>query len=158
MTATDPTVSALHELGVSAGAFGRVLDTARSPAAVEVIGGALADALRPHRPRMLLAWDSSDSAVILHVVARFLGVGLARAVNDMGALFVDPPGVSEIGDVALIGTAWDEAGPLSALRRLATGRGGRVVAVGAVLRTAVLDEVTDVPTVSLVPAPQDASL
>lgn len=146
---TPDLLAALNELGASASPYGRVLDTARAPAALEGIATAFADSLREYRPEVLLVWDTSDNAVLAHAVARRLGIDVARAFEQEGLLSFDPP-LGEGRAAALIAASWDEKRWLYSLLEFTRTSGSHVVVVGAVVRTAAIDAVTDVPTVNLI--------
>jgi hypothetical protein len=152
MTTTDSTpdlLAAVNELGLTPSSYGRVLDTARAPAALEVIGEALAASLQDYRLDVLLVWDASDNAVLAHAVARRLRIGVARASEHEGLLFFDPP-LPTAGAAAVVATAWDKERWLSSLMEFTRSQGSRVAVVGAVLATTVIDAVTDVPTATLI--------
>lgn len=65
------------------------IDHSRSAAAMETVGRAMADALRPHRPETVLTWDDSDNAVLGHVLARESGVPAVPFRLQDGVIDVD---------------------------------------------------------------------
>jgi hypothetical protein len=95
----------------------------------------------------LVVWDTSDEAVLAHAVARCLGVGVLRASEVEGRLGLDrdlEPGAP----VVPLATQWVDR-RLTTLRKLVENQGGRTVAVAAVLGSAALTAVRDVPTAAL---------
>ncbi|OLT08863.1 hypothetical protein BJF90_12110 [Pseudonocardia sp. CNS-004] len=148
-TTTHSTViAALRAVGVAEDAYGPTLNTARSPRDVDVLGARLAEEIRAvAAPTALVVWDTSDEAVLAHVVARSLDVGVLRAFEVEGILGLDPD-IADGTPVALLATQWGER-RLATLRTLVENRGGRTVAVAAALGSPALSAVPDVPAVSL---------
>ncbi|MHA6627110.1 hypothetical protein ACU61A_16880 [Pseudonocardia sichuanensis] len=149
MATTDngPALTALRAVGIAPDTYGPTVNTARSPRAVDVIGERLAGAISGcavDPPHALLVWDTSDEAVLAHAVARCLDVGVLRASEVEGRLGLDrdlEPGTL----VVPMATQWVDR-RLATLRKLVDNRGGRTVAVAAVLGSAALAAVRDVPT------------
>ncbi|WP_028927024.1 hypothetical protein [Pseudonocardia acaciae] len=141
---------ALRTVGVASDTYGPTVNTALSPRAVDVLGEALADALRAVQPHALAIWDTSDEAVLAHAAAFRLGVCVLRASEVEGIITLDRD-VDPDARLVPLATRW--SGPrLSALRKVVTARGGRTVAVAAVLGSDALASVTDVPATALVDA------
>jgi hypothetical protein len=146
-TDNGPALTALRAVGIAPDTYGPTINTARSPRDVDVLGERLADAIRggaADPPQALVVWDTSDEAVLAHAVARCLGVGVLRASEVEGRLGLDhdvEPGTP----VVPMATQWVDR-RLGTLRKLVENRGGRTVAVAAVLGSAALDAVRDVPT------------
>ena len=149
-TGNAPAIAALNAVGVAPDSYGPTVNTARSPRDVEVIGERLADQIRGlaiEPPQALVVWDTSDEAVLAHVVARSLGVGVLRTSEVEGRLELDrhlEPGIP----VVPMATQWVDR-RLATLRKLLENRGGQTVAVAAVLGSATLAEVRNVPTAAL---------
>jgi hypothetical protein len=147
-TAHSAVITALRTIGVTPDTYGPTLDTARSPRDVDVLGEGLAEEIRAAAsPAALVVWDTSDEAVLAHVVARYLGIGVLRAFEVEGLLGLDPD-VGPGAPVALLATQWGER-RLAILRKLVANRGGLTVAVAAALASPALDAVQDVPAVAL---------
>ncbi|TQM11791.1 hypothetical protein [Pseudonocardia kunmingensis] len=152
MATTDngPALTALRAVGIAPDTYGPTINTARSPRAVDVIGERLAGAIRGcavDPPQALLVWDTSDEAVLAHAVARCLDVGVLRASEVEGRLGLDrdlEPGTL----VVPMATQWVDR-RLATLRKLVDNRGGRTVAVAAVLGSAALAAARDVPTAAV---------
>lgn len=149
MNSDRPVVAeAFGELGTDADTYGPTLNTQASPAAVEIIGRALAEVCRDHRPQRVAVWNTSDDAVLAHIVARELGVPVIRAAEVEGIVFFQPaasPGTR----IAVIATAW-EPRRLQTILSLSASTDSEVVVAAAVVATATLQEAHAVPTVSLV--------
>ncbi|KUL55370.1 hypothetical protein ADL22_00265 [Streptomyces sp. NRRL F-4489] len=128
-----PVTAAVRDLGIGPDTYGPTLDTARSTAATETVGKALAAALEPYRPQALAVWRTGDDMVLAHIAARELGAELLYASATAGILAFDrtpAPGRR----VALLAAAWTEQG-LSSLRTLAE----RTHGLDAVVAAAVVD-------------------
>jgi hypothetical protein len=144
-------IAALRAVGVAPDEYGPTLNTAQSPPDVDVLGAALAEEIRAvAAPAALVVWDTSDEAVLAHVVARHLGVGVLRASEAEGLLALTPD-LTAGTPLALLATQWGER-RLATLRTLVANRGGRVVAVAAALASPALTAVADVPTAALAEA------
>lgn len=143
-------VTALRALGVAPDAYGPTINAARSPRDVETLGRALGDSLRSSKPETLVMWSTCDDAVLAHVVALQLGIPVNRASEVEGILTFDEP-FAPGTRVALVATEWDGRW-LGTLRRFVAGRGGELVAMGAVTASEALDAVADVFTTTLVTA------
>jgi hypothetical protein len=152
-TINPAATAAVRTLGVAPDTYGPTINTARSPQDVDLVGEGLADEVRTRaaaRPRALVVWDTSDEAVLAHVVAGRLGIGVLRASEIEGRLGLDrdpEPGAA----VALLATHWSSR-RLATLRQLIANRGAHAVAVAAVLESPALAAVHDVPTAALVTA------
>lgn len=150
----DPAVAtAIRAIGVAADMYGPTLNTAGSPAAVETIGRALADALREHRPDALLVWNTIDERVLAHVIGRELDTSVLYA-GELEGIVTLRPGVASGTRVALVATAWEDARRLATLRALAGTEHTEVVAVAAVLQTPAQRAVEDLPIVHVATAPE----
>jgi len=147
-TAHSAVIAALRAVGVAPDAYGPTLNTAQSPRDVDVVGEGMAAQIRAvAAPAALVVWDTSDEAVLAHVVARNLDVGVLRAFEVEGLLRVSPD-IPAGAPVALLATQWSER-RLANLRTLVANRGGQTVAVAAALTSPALAAVTDVPTTAL---------
>ncbi|GAA1210524.1 hypothetical protein [Prauserella alba] len=148
MANTISPVSALRALGVAPDTYGPTINAARSPRDVEALGRALAESLRPSRPQNLVMWSTCDDAVLAHVTALNLDIPVTRASEVEGILSFDEP-FAPGTRVALVATHWSGR-RLSTLRRFVHGRGGEVVALGAVMASEALRDAADVPRTALV--------
>lgn len=147
-TAHSTVIAALRAVGVAPDAYGPTLNTAQSPRDVDVLGEGLAGEIRAvAAPAALVVWDTSDEAVLAHVVARCLDIGVVRAFEVEGLLGVSPE-IAAGTPVALLATQWGER-RLASLRKLVANRGGQTVAVAAALTSPALAAVTDVPAAVL---------
>lgn len=127
------------------------LNTSRSPHAVETLGAALAQALRPFEPTTLVTWNSTDNGVLAHVVARELHVAVVAAYEDLGLLSLDRDLPAE-AVVAVIAGMWRTPRELSALRELVRNQGATVGVAAAVIDTESLHTAaaTGLSTIALV--------
>jgi hypothetical protein len=141
-------ITALRTIGVAPDTYGPTVNTAASPRSVDVLGEGLAEALRPAQAHALVIWDTSDEAVLAHVVAFRLGVCVLRASELEGIIALDRE-VEPSARLVPLATCWSSR-RLAAVRGVINSRGGRTVAVAAVLGSTALDEITDVPVVALV--------
>jgi hypothetical protein len=147
-TAHSAVIAALRAVGIAPDAYGPTLNTAQSPRDVDVVGAGLAGEIRAvATPAALVVWDTSDEAVLAHVVARNLDVGVLRAFEVEGLLGVSPD-IAAGAPVVLLATQWGER-RLANLRTLVASRGGQTVAVAAALSSPALAAVTDVPAAAL---------
>lgn len=150
--APHPSVAAaVRAAGVSPDAYGPTLNTGAAPHAVETIGRALAEELRPYRPDVVAVWDGSDDAVLAHVVARSLDAAVLRASEEEGVVFFTSE-VHHSGRVALLATVWESPRRLATLRALAGNRRLEVVAVASVLAPPSTMAPTDLPALHLAAA------
>jgi hypothetical protein len=150
-TTHSAVIAALRAVGVAPDTYGPTLNTARSPQDVDVLGAGLAEEIRAAAaPAAVVVWDTSDEAVLAHVVARHLDAGVLRAFEIEGILGLDPD-IEDGTQVALLATQWGER-RLATLRTLVTNRGGRIVAVAAALGSPALSAVHDAPTAALADA------
>jgi hypothetical protein len=148
-TAPDASVAAaLAVLGTDADAYGPTLNAAVSPADVETIGTALAEALRGYRVEAVAAWSTRDEAVLAHIVARELKATV-RYADELGGLVSLQPEILPGSRTALIATAWQQPLRISALRAVAGVQQAELVAIAAVIATPALGSVKDLPTVHL---------
>ncbi|MEV4330997.1 hypothetical protein AB0K02_10705 [Streptomyces sp. NPDC049597] len=149
-TAYADVSAAVRELGTAPDAHGPTLNTAVSSEAVEFVGRSLADALRPHDATTVVFWNTSDEAVLGHVVARELGAAVVRAdeVEGVVALSADIPAGAR---VALLATAWTHPMRLQALVTMARLVRVEIVAVASVLASPERPE-GDLPMVTLLAA------
>lgn len=146
---TTPT-SALRALGVDMDTYGPTVNTGGSPRYVEVLGRAMAEALRESKAETLVVWNTPDEAVLAHAVALQLGATVRRASEVEGILTLDEP-IAPDQRAALLATEW-RGRWLTILRQLVLGSGGELVAAAAVVGSDALDAVTDLATAALVPA------
>lgn len=124
-------------------------DRAGAAAAVELVGAAIADALRPYTPTVVVVRDNLDDGVLAHVVSRELDLPTVRIYEDSGLLSLSPP--PEPGArVALLAASWHDMSALPALRLLLAHSQAEVVAVAAALPVtdAVLAAVDGTPVVT----------
>lgn len=117
----------------SAGAPTVSVDLAADPALSERLGTQLARLIAPTRPGLVLGWLGPDEAVLAHIVARELGVPVARASLDLGRLTVEPDGWPS-DRVALVATSWGRDLPLAPLRKV-VGHTADVVAAAEIVTT-----------------------
>lgn len=147
-TAHSAVIAALRAVGVAPDAYGPTLNTAQSPRDVDVLGAGLGGEIRAvAAPAAVVVWDTSDEAVLAHVVARYLDIGVVRAFEVEGLLGLSPQ-IAAGTPVALLATQWGER-RLASLRKLVANRGGQTVVVAAALTSPALAAVTDVPTAAL---------
>jgi len=107
------------------------------PPSAELLGRRLADALRPHRPTLVVVWEHIENSVLAHIVARELGVSALRVVDASGVLDYD--GTFGISDRAVIvADAFRSDFPITAMRALTEQHGGQVAAFGAIMNTPAL--------------------
>lgn len=156
MSNTTTPASALDTLGVASDTYGPTVNTGRSPRYVDVLGRALAEAVRPFRPETLVVWNTPDEAVLANAVALHLGVTVRRASEVEGILTLDEPIASGMR-VALAATEWDGRW-LATLRRLVFGSGGEIVVAAAVVGSPALDSVAELATVELVSSRETTEL
>lgn len=106
-------------------------------AGAERLGRALADALSPHEPTLVVVWEDIENTVLAHIVARELGVNALRVVDASGILDFD--GSFGTDDRAVVvADAFRGDFPINAMRALIEQQGGRVVAFGALMTTPAL--------------------
>lgn len=146
---TTPT-SALRALGVDTDTYGPTVNTGGSPRYVEVLGGALAEALRESNAETLVVWSTPDEAVLAHAVALQLGATVRRASEVEGILTLDEP-IAPGQRAALLATEW-KGRWLTTLRQLVLGSGGELVAAAAVVGSDALDALPGLAKTALVPA------
>ncbi|HET6356866.1 hypothetical protein [Streptomyces sp.] len=151
LNAPDPAVrAAVRELGIAPDTHGPTLNTAVSSAAVELVGRSLSEALRPYRPTAVTFWNSSDEAVLGHVVARELGAAVVRA-DDVEGLVALSTEIAPDARVVLLATAWTNPMRLQALVAMARVGPVEIVAVASVLASPE-QAASELPTVSLLAA------
>lgn len=100
------------------------------PTRVERVGTSLAEQLRQLQPSVVGCWDSSEDAVLAHVVARELGISTRPAVEIEGIVSLLRP-VREGGRVVLVAESFAPRS-LAALAGVMRHAGATVVGVGAV--------------------------
>lgn len=101
------------------------------PQLVERTGSGLAARLREVAPTAVACWDSSEDAVLAHVVARELGTGVWRATEIEGIVALErelPAGAR----VALVGERFRTGPAVAGLSGVVVHGGGSVVAVASV--------------------------
>ncbi|MCW3819666.1 hypothetical protein ONA91_35045 [Micromonospora sp. DR5-3] len=130
-------------------------DRAGATKAVELIGAAIADALRPYTPTVVAVRDNIDDAVLAHVVSRELDLPTVRVYEDSGLLSLSPlpdPGAR----AALLAVSWHDVSALRALRLLLAHARADVMAVAAALPVTdpVLAAVEGTPIVTAVASPR----
>lgn len=109
------------------------------PAGAEALGQGLAEAVRSHRPTLVVTWEDVDNNVLAHIVARELGVSAVRVVDASGVLDFD----GAFGDAdraVLVADAFRTDRAVNAMRALTEQYGGHVVAFAALMRTPVLSD------------------
>lgn len=148
-------LSGARELGAATDAYGTTLNTQVSPATADLIGQAVADAVRDLRPDHIAVWESSDDAVLAHIVALATGATVLRVTDASGIATVTPT-ITPGARVVLLATAWEPRW-LKALLSLLHGADAEVAAVAAVLHTPALDAAGSVPVVSLLSEAEAAS-
>lgn len=109
------------------------------PARTERVGTRLADRLSGKGITAVVCWNASEDAVLAHVVARELGVGLRLADEIEGIITLE--GVLPDGAVvALVGSELTARTAVSGLAGVARHSGGRIAAVATVRTPAVVTE------------------
>jgi hypothetical protein len=81
------------------------LNLASDPQAVRALAQDLAAAIAQFSPDVVVHWNSTDHAVLAHVVAELLGVGRAEITEDLGLLTLDPD-VRGLTRAVLVGTSF----------------------------------------------------
>lgn len=147
--------SALRTLGITADTYGPTVNTRTDPASTEVIGHALAEALREPAPEHIAIWLSPDDAVLAHIVARELGATVIVATEQEGVLRLQPPPAAG-APVALLASAWRPR-QRRALHALTAATGAEIVAVAAVTNDSAAADTEETDTggavvITLVPA------
>jgi hypothetical protein len=146
--ADNAVAAALTVLGTGADAYGPTLNTAVSPADVETIGAALAEALREHRLDAVAVWSTRDEAVLAHIVARELKATVCYADEIEGLVSLQPE-IAPGSRTVLLATAWHTPSRLAVLQAVVGNQQAEPVVIAAVISTPVLRSVKDVPTVHL---------
>ncbi|GAA3928957.1 hypothetical protein GCM10023085_07910 [Actinomadura viridis] len=83
-------LDAVHRLVGAHGAGAEpLLDPSRSATAMETVGRAAAEAVRPLRPEVLLTSEDSANAVLAHIVSRELGVPAVPFYVEEGVIEID---------------------------------------------------------------------
>ncbi|MDX3107932.1 hypothetical protein ACIBO5_02675 [Nonomuraea angiospora] len=139
---------AFRVVGMASDTYGPTLNTGVSPGDIETIGRAMADALRGYRPAAVVIWNTSDEAVLAHVIARELDISVVRAEQIEGVVVLHPD-VAPGTEVALIATTWDRPEKVTTLQNLIATKQADVTVVAAVLHTPALDTTAPLPTVCL---------
>lgn len=107
------------------------------PARTERVGTRLAQRLAGQGITAIVCWDASEDAVLAHVVARELGVGLRLADEIEGIVTLErtlPDGAV----VAMVGAELTARTAVSGLAGVVRHSGGRVAAVATVRTPAVV--------------------
>lgn len=120
------------------------------PARTERVGIRLAERLGGLGVTAVACWDSSEDAVLAHVVARELGVGLRLANEVEGIITLERP-LPDGTVVALVGEELTARTAVSGLAGVARHSGARVIAV-ATVRTPAIVEDTEAEGASVVTA------
>ncbi|MFJ6661858.1 hypothetical protein ACIQNG_36740 [Streptomyces sp. NPDC091377] len=144
---TSAILSGIRELGAAPDTYGTTLNTQISPAAADLIGKAVADAVRDLKPDHIAVWESSDEAVLAHVVALATGATVLRVTDESGIISVSPS-ITPGDRVVPLATAWEPRW-LQAMLSVLRGAAAQVTAVAAVLHTPTLNATGPVPVVSL---------
>lgn len=144
---TSAILSAIRGLGAATDAYGTTLNTQVSPAAADLVGRAVAAAVRDLAPDRISVWESSDEAVLAHIVALSTDATVLRVTDESGITSVTPA-ITPGDRVVLLATAW-EPRRLQAMLGLLRGGAAEVTGVAAVLHTPALDAAGSVPVVSL---------
>jgi hypothetical protein len=113
--------------------------TLDDPARTERVGTALAGRLRDKGITAVVCWDDSEDAVVAHVVARELGVGLRLAEEIEGIVTLERP-LPENAVVALVAEELTARTAVAGLAGVVRHSGARVAAVATVRTTAVVAE------------------
>ena len=123
-------------------------DGTRDPEGVEDLGVALADALRPHEPTVVMVWEGVADAVLAHVVARELGARIVLAF-DADGLVAHTGALARGARVAVLTDTVEQSTTLEAMTTYARQSGAQI-AVLALLAAPAQEVLPDVPTVALV--------
>jgi hypothetical protein len=154
MTPDDP-LAALRRCGTAPDTYGPTLNTAGHAADVEIIGRALAERLRTSGATALAIWNTSDEAVLAHVVGRELAVPALWATETRGLVNLTSA-LDSNTRLVLLATTWHQPHRLASLRVLAETCHAQVVAVAAVIGSTALAAVTDVSISALTPERAEA--
>lgn len=100
------------------------------PARTERMGKAIATEASALDVSTVVCWDLSEDAVLAHVVARELGVGLVRAVEIEGIVALLQP-IADGARTALVAEIFRARTGLAGLSGVVAHAGGVVVAVGS---------------------------
>jgi len=108
------------------------------PARTERVGIRLAELLAGKGVTAVVCWDSSEDAVLAHVVARELGVGLRLADEVEGIITLERP-LPDDAAVALVGEELTARTAVSGLAGVARHSGARISAVATVRTPAIVE-------------------
>lgn len=112
--------------------------TLDDPARTERVGARLAERLAGKGVTAVVCWDSSEDAVIAHVVARELGVGLRLADEVEGIITLEHP-LPDDALVALVGEELTARTAVSGLAGVTRHSGARIAAVATVRTPAIVE-------------------
>lgn len=104
---------------------------ATDPVRTETVGATLAAAMAGIDVSTVVCWDSSEDAMLAHVVARELGAHLVLAVEIEGIVSLLHP-LAEDARVALVAEEFPARTGLAGLAGVVRHAGGRVAVVGLV--------------------------
>lgn len=113
--------------------------TLDDPARTERVGARLAERLRGHGITVVVCWDASEDAVLAHVVARELGVGLRLAEEVEGIITLERP-LPEAAVVALVAEDLTARTAVAGLAGVTRHSGAQVAAVATTRTPAVVAE------------------
>ncbi|QEE62385.1 hypothetical protein FVA74_12975 [Salinibacterium sp. dk2585] len=123
----------------------RRLELALDPAAVQLLGAAIADRAREHSPSLVLSW-AGDDIVLAHAVASALGVPRAVVSLDLGLISVDPQ--LEAGTRGmLVASTFTSETPIASIATMLGERGHELVLAAAIEGRAA--DVGETPFVAL---------
>lgn len=111
--------------------------TLDDPARTERVGSGLAARLSGQGITTVVCWDTSEDAVLAHVVARELGVGLRLANEVEGIITLERP-LPDDAVVGLVGEELTARTAVSGLAGVARHSGARVIAVATVATPAIV--------------------
>jgi len=111
----------------------RWIDTASDPQAVEDLTEVIANLLRDFEPDGVACWVGDNDAVLVHSIARRLGVSVARTKEDMGLLTMEPKFAEESRSVVMFASSWNGRNSAAAIYAMLTNYGKEIGAVVALL-------------------------
>jgi hypothetical protein len=124
------------------------IDVSVDPASAESVGAAIARRVAEYEPQLVVTWMLPDESVLAHIVARDLGVTIARADLDLGLITIEEelPAASR---VLLVTTIDDPYRRLNSLYTLLEGQGHTVVAAASVISAGTPLVESDIPQFEL---------
>jgi hypothetical protein len=106
------------------------------PAAVNVLGAAMAEAARALNPTVVLSWAGEGDSVLAHVVAAELGVTRAVIELDLGLLTISPP-LADASRALLVGGQLTADRQIEPIATMLDSRGHTLVLAAALTGPAV---------------------